>query len=156
MAFVIIPTHAKWKAFKKDCGVADGAVSGIDLGKALDTYDKSAKTGIQFAIANGEAARKLEGVLANYIQKLDKKKVKEYAKFQKKFLDDYVGAAKAKADDFKRYSADAETFKKELSSFFSMVQRFPVDGTTEADLQKFKSGPLRGFRAGLCRRRAGG
>jgi hypothetical protein len=147
MGMILIPTHAKWKTFKKECGVADGAVSGINVGKALDAYDNAVKTGIQYAKANAEAAAKLEGVLATYIQKLDKKKVKDYAKFQKKFLDDYVGAAKAKAEDFKRYSADAETYKKELASFFSMVQRFPVNGTTDEDLQKFKSGPLRGLSA---------
>lgn len=112
MPLIIIPSRTKWKALKKECGVPDGAVSGIDVGKALDTYDAAVKTGIQYAKANAEACEKLETTLAAYLKKIDKKKVKDYAKFEHKFLNDYVGAAKAKGDDFKRYSADRDTFKK--------------------------------------------
>ncbi len=148
MAMIIIPTRAKWKALKKTHEVADGAVSGVDVGKALDTYDAAAKTGIRFALANADAAEKLEKTLATYISKLDKKKVKkDYAKFEKTFLDDYVGAARAKKEDFKRYSADADTFKKELTSFFTAIQHLAPNKTTDAELQKFKSGPLRGLSA---------
>ena len=32
-----IPTHAEWKALKKKHGIPSGAVSGINLGKVLDT-----------------------------------------------------------------------------------------------------------------------
>ncbi len=148
MPVVIIPSRTKWKALKKTHEVADGAVSGVDLGKALDAYDAAVKAGVRFALANADAAEKLEKTLATYISKLDKKKVKkDYAKFEKTFLDDYVGAAKAKKDDFKRYSADAETFKKELTSFFTAIQKLTPNKTTDAELQKFKSGPLRGLSA---------
>lgn len=144
---ILIPTRTKWKAFKKKYDVPDGAVSGIDLGKALDTYENEVKSGIRFALANAAAAEKLEKVLYSYISKMDKKKIKNFAKFQQEFLDDYLGASKAKAEDFKRYSADRETYKKEVLSFVSMAQRFPPNATTAEDLQKFKSGPLRGLSA---------
>lgn len=148
MALIIIPTHAKWKTLKAKHEVETGAVSGIDLGKLLDAYEAKVKTGVQFATANAEAAAELTQKLAAYITKLDKKKVKkDYPGFQRTFMNDYVGAAKAKADDFKRYKADAATYTKELMSFFSAVQRMPLGKTTVADLGKFKSGPLRGLSA---------
>jgi hypothetical protein len=145
---IIIPTRKKWQELKKKHQVADGAVSGVDLGKALDTYEAEAKTGIQFAKVNEAAAEKLEKVLATYISKLDPKKVKkDFNAFKKTFLDDYVGAAHAKKEDFKRYSADLGTYKKELASFFAAIQQLKPGETTSAELQKFKSGPVRGLSA---------
>lgn len=148
MAVIIIPSHKNWTDLKKLHDVADGAVSGINIGKALDTYHASVKAGARFALPNAEACGKLETVLSTYIGKLDKKKVKkDYAKFEKAFLDNYVGAAHAKKEDFKRYQADADTYRKEIASFFTMVQRMPPQKTTLEDLQKFRSGPLRGLSA---------
>lgn len=145
---IIIPTHTKWKALKKKYDVADGAVSGINVGKALDTYETKEKAGVQYAKANAAAAAELEAVLAKYITKLDKSKVKkDYSGFQRTFLNDYVGAAKEKSEDFKRYAADAETYTKELLKFFASVQRMEPGKTTVDNLSKFKSGPLRGLSA---------
>jgi hypothetical protein len=139
-----IPKHSEWKALKTKYGVATGAVSGIDVGKELDLYWNSGATTPKEQLA---ALTALEVKLAAYISKLDKKKVKQYAPFQKEFLDKYVGEAHKQKEDAKRYNANAELYKKELIKFFTAVQALDKERTTKDDLEKFKSGPVRGLSA---------
>jgi hypothetical protein len=139
-----IPKRSEWKILKTKYGVATGAVSGIDVGKALDSYWNSGAKNAKEQYASLDA---LEKVLAAYISKLDKKKVKQYALFQKAFLDDYVGEAHKLKEDAKRYYADIDTYKKELAKFFTATQRLKTGVTTKDDLEKYKSGPVRGLSA---------
>jgi hypothetical protein len=139
-----IPKHSEWKTLKTKYGAATGAVSGIDVGKALDKYWNSGAKTPKEQYASLEA---LEKTLAAYISKLDKKKVKQYAAFQKVFLDNYVGEAHKLKEDSKRYYADAETYKKELAKFFTATQQLKKGSTTKDQLEKYKSGPVRGLSA---------
>jgi hypothetical protein len=139
-----IPKRSEWKTHKTQYGVATGAVSGVDVGKALDTYWNSGATTPKEQYASLEV---LEKVLAAYISKLDKKKVKQYPAFQKVFLDKYVGEAHKLKEDSKRYYANTETYKKELAKYFTATQRLKKGVTTKDDLEKYKSGPLRGLSA---------
>lgn len=137
-----IPTRKDWQAMKKKYGVADGAVRGINVGEELDKYN--AATNLK---ERQVAVARLEQKLAAYIGKVDKKSVKQFPAFQKDFLDNYVGVAHFFGEDLKRYAADAETYKKELVKFFGAVQKLNKDTSTKADLEAFKSGPMRGLSA---------
>jgi hypothetical protein len=107
----------------------------VDVGKALDTYHNGLGAGVKFAIENSKLAEALEKTLATYISKLDKKKVKkDLPKFQKVFLDHYVAAAASFKEDFKRYAADKDVYKKELTKFFTAVQSLPPDESTDTEL----------------------
>lgn len=140
----MVPKHSEWKAMKKKYGVADGAVRGIDLGKELDKYwNSKASTPVQ-QLALLEP---LEVKLKNYIEKLDKKKVKQYDAFVKAYLDGYLGEVHKLAVDNKRYRATAAIYKTELAKFFTAVQKLDKDKTTKNDIEKFKSGPVRGLSA---------
>ena len=143
---LLIPTHTKWKEFKKKWGVPDGAVSGINVGKALDAFHSKEKAGTSRTTLQGNlaACQELEKVLSNFISKLDKKKIKEYEKFKKAFLDGYAGIVHAKAEDYKRYSADAETYGKEILALCNAATKLKKEGTTLKELQDFRSGPVRG------------
>src|SRR6266542_1231842 len=141
---ISIPKRSEWKTLKTKYGVATGAVSGVDVGKALDSDWNSGATTPKEQYASPEA---LEKVLPAYIGKLDKKKVKQYDPFQKIFLNAYLGEAHKLKEDSKRYYADAETYKKELAKFFSATHQLKKGTTTKNDLEKYKSGPLRGLSA---------
>jgi hypothetical protein len=137
-----IPTRKQWQDTKKKYGVPDGAVSGINLGQEIDKYWKSNTAKEQAA-----ALTVLETKLNTYITKIDKKKIKQYPAFEKDFLNNYLGQAHFMREDLKRYAANAEVYKKELMKFFTAVQKLDKQKSTEGDLQKFRSGPVRGLTA---------
>jgi chromosome segregation ATPase len=86
-----IPTRSQWQALKKRCGVPDGVVKGMSVGKALDAWALAyRREGIHL-----EELKALETQLAEWIEKLQqsKSKVKKYDEFEKVFLDSYLGAA---------------------------------------------------------------
>ncbi len=139
-----IPKRSEWKTLKTKYGVADGAVSGINVGNELDKYWNS---GAQTAKDQLAALTALELKLNTYITKLDKKKVKQYDPFQKEFLNKYLGEAHKLKEDSKRYNANVDIYKKELVKFFTSVQALDKTRTTKEDLEKFKSGPVRGLSA---------
>lgn len=147
MAKKTAPTTAMWKKLKEKYGVPDKAVKGVDVAKALDQYwtDMSGKRPPQMV----PIAEECEQVLAKYISKFDKKKVRipEYDKFEKEFLDDFVGAMHEMADDFRRYTADIGLYAAELRKFFNSVTKLDPEKTTLNDLEAFKSGPQRGLTA---------
>lgn len=148
MATKFVPTHTNWKALKKKHEVSKGAVRGVNVGKLLDAYHRSVKSGVQHSRANSTAAEALEKGLARYISKVEKKDVeKDFSAFKRTFLEDYVGAANFFKEDFKRYKADADTYRKELVKFVHAVTKLKPNATTVDDLNKFKSGPLRGLSA---------
>lgn len=141
-----IPTHTKWTKLKEACGVPTGAVSGVDLGKSLDTYESKEKQGVSRPIIEGNvsALEELEKVLNKYITKIDKKKVTNYSKFEKAFMDDYLGAVHEKKEDFKRYLATSETYGKEILKLCSAAAQLPKEGATLKMLQVFRQGAVRG------------
>lgn len=152
-----MPERRDWVALKRKHHVEDGAVKGINVGKAIDDYWHGLKQGVRYAQANSEVCEKLEKILANYIGKLDKKKVGvDFNGFQKTFLDDYVNIARRTKVDYSRQIADIDTLKHELSSFFTMVQKLPAGHTQREDLERFQQGPLRGLTAVGGRMRGAG
>ncbi|HEX7385121.1 MAG TPA: hypothetical protein VF291_12475 [Burkholderiaceae bacterium] len=143
---ILIPKRADWKKLKTACGVPDGAAKGINLGDQLDKFHKAydaAKT----APDRIKALQPLALQLADYIKKVDRKSVKEWSKFEKQFLDNYAGAVHEQIEDLKRYNADAEVYGKELVKLFAMSTKLKKTGATLAEIQAFKSGPLRGTSA---------
>ena len=125
--------------------MADGAVSGINVGDALDKYWNSGAKTPKEQMASLEI---LETKLNSYITKLDKKKVKkDYDDFQKVFLNKYLGEAHKMKEDAKRYNANVDIYKKELIKFFTAVQALDKVRSTKTDLDKFRSGPVRGLTA---------
>lgn len=142
-------TKKEWLALKKKYKVPDGAVSGVQIAKGIEEYWAKSQQSMQRAalLNNITLLDKLEKTFATYISKFPKDKIKDYPKFQKEFLDNYVNMARALKEDFKRYAADGATYTKELISFFSMVQKLEIDKSTKTDLEAFKSGPMRGLSA---------
>ena len=140
-----IPKRSEWKTLKTKHQVVDGAVSGINVGDALDKYWNSGAKTAKEQLVSLEA---LEVKLNSYITKLDKKKVKkDYPAFQKEFLNKYLGEAHKMKEDSKRYNANVDIYKKELIKFFTAVQALDKARSTKADLDKFRSGPVRGLTA---------
>ena len=141
-----IPTRKQWQEVKKKFGVADGAVKGLNVGEELDKYWKAIGTssGMKGQVV---ALGALEPKLAAYIGKLDKSKVKKFAEFQKKFLDEFVGQAHYMAQELKRLDGSAQAYKKQLTLFFGSVQHLDKAKTTTSDLDTFRQGPVRGVTA---------
>jgi|SRR5579859_301660 len=140
-----IPKRSEWKVLKTKHEVADGAVSGINVGDSLDKYWNSGATTPKQQM---ESLAALETKLSSYISKLPKTKVKkDYDGFQKEFLNKYLGEAHKLKEDAARYNANIDTYKKELVKFFTAVQALHKGKTTKADLDKFRSGPVRGLSA---------
>jgi hypothetical protein len=141
-----IPTHKQWLAVKKEFGVADGAVRGVNVGAELDKYWKSIG-GASGAKGQAVALGALEIKLNQYATKVDKSKVKKFPAFQKKFLDEYVGQAHYMREELKRLDGSIESYRKQLTMFFTAVQKLDKKKTTKSDLDKFRSGPVRGVTA---------
>lgn len=74
-------THSDWKALKKKYDVPNGAVKGVEMGKAIDAYWDGLSTRAKL---NVDLAEKTEAIYADYISqfskaaaKLDRKKDKD-------------------------------------------------------------------------------
>src|SRR5688572_817603 len=109
MPKISIPKHSEWKAVKKKYGVADGATKGVSVGKELDRYWAGGGT------TPAEQAKLLTPLYAklnDYITKIDKKKVKKYADFEKDYLKNYLGAVNFLLEDIKRYKPSRDLYKK--------------------------------------------
>jgi hypothetical protein len=90
--------------------------------------------------------------MAAYISKLSKskssqKKIKDYSKFEKTFLDKFLGAAHVNRVDTQRAMAGAQVYKQEIIKFMSGVQQLNKKTATAIELGRFKSGPARGLSA---------
>lgn len=147
------PKRAQWKALKKKYSIPDGAVKSIEVGKELDAFHK-AYDNVKGATAPAQRATIAEGLekkLGAYLTALSKNKkaYKQYAGFEREFLDDYLGRLNFMKKDLKRYSADRETYQAEIVKFFSAVAKLEANKpkVTKDILEKFKSGPLRGLSA---------
>ncbi len=137
-----IPTLSAWKTFRTLHGAPDKNVT-----KALTAYWNSGADTPKKHLASYTA---LEKELNTYITKLstsEKKKIKEYDKFQQAFLDKYLGMAHKNRADTERGMAGVATYKAEVVKFMAMVQKLDKNKTTAVDLGKFKSGPARGLSA---------
>ena len=141
-----IATRDEWKTFKTKYGVADGAAKGVDLGPELDSYWKIVRAPKTVAKQMFAAREHLEIVFSNYVKALDMKKVKD-PKFQQAFLDNYLGQIHKVNEDAKRYKASAATYKSELGKLATTVMGLKPATVTKDDLEKFKSGPVRGVSA---------
>ncbi len=139
-----IPNVSKWTELYKRHGAPEGGVT-----KALQAYwNSNAGTPKTYLVAYTA----LEKALATYISKVSKsastkKKMKDYATFEKTFLDKFVGAAHKNRMDTERGMATIKTYQAELVKFMAMVQKLSKDKTTRDDLSRFKSGPARGLSA---------
>jgi hypothetical protein len=139
-----IPPTSKWKELSKKHGAPDGGVT-----KALDAYwNSGASTPQKYLVAYTN----LEKALATYITKVDKdakgkKKITDYAGFQKLFLDEYLGVAHMNVQDTKRGMAGIQQLKEEIVKYMRAVQMLSLTKATAVDLGSFKSGPARGLGA---------
>ena len=147
------PKVKDWEALKKKYKIPNGAVKGVQVGKAIETFHKgwdtvSGPTAAKKRIPIGQA---LENSLAAYISALSKKKkdIKQYPAFEKEFLDKYLGRVNFLKEDLKRYDADAKLYTAELAKFFSAVHRLQANKAkvTRDDIIVFKGGPMRGLSA---------
>jgi hypothetical protein len=144
VAKISVPKHSEWKAVKKKYTVADGATKGVSVGKELDRY--WAGTGTTPA-EQAKLLTPLYAKLNEYLTKIDKKKVKKYAEFEKDFLKNYLGAVNFLLDDIKRYKPSRDLYQKELHKFMAAVQAFDKSKITKNDLDDFRQGPVRGLSA---------
>jgi hypothetical protein len=139
-----IPNTSKWTALYTKHGAPDGGVT-----KAMNAYWASgANTPQKFLVAYGN----LEKVMATYISKVskDKKlkaKITDYEKFEKTFLDTFLGVAHKNRLDTERGMAGIKNYKAELIKFMAMVQKLSPTKATALDLERFKQGPARGLSA---------
>ncbi len=140
-----IPTQGEWTKVKKDFGVPDGIAT-----KAIDAYWKSGASTPKTYMA---AYTALEKALVTYLQKLDKKKIKDYAGFEKLFLNKFIGQVHKERVDTERGMATLTTYQSEIVKFMSMVQKLDKKKSTRSDLEKFKQGPARGLSAMASRAR---
>jgi hypothetical protein len=140
-----IPTKSEWTKLKTKYGVSDGVA-----GKAIDAYWSSGASTPKTYMA---AYTALEKALVVYLQKVDKKKVKDYAGFEKEFLNKFVGQVHKERVDTERGMATLSTYKSEIVKFMSMVQKLDKKKSNRSDLEKFKQGPARGLSAMASRAR---
>jgi hypothetical protein len=141
-----VPTRANWQALKTQHGVPDGAAKGINLGEVLDRFHKDYNR----ANTHKDMRKALEAVeqsLASYLKKIDRHAVRDYAHFEKAFLDHYLAVAHKNAEDMKRTQATIEVYAKELATLFAMAAKLKTAGATKVEVEAFKAGPLRGASA---------
>ena len=147
------PKSKNWEALKKKYKIPNGAVKGIKMAKEIDAfhnaYDNvSGPTASKKRVPIAEA---LENKMSAYITALSKNKkaIKLYDGFEKEFLKDYLGKIHFLKNDLKRYDADAKLYQAEIAKFFSAVHRLEANKAkvSKDDIEKFKSGPLRGLSA---------
>src|SRR5258707_10279581 len=110
---VTIPTHKDWVALKLRFKVPAHAVSGVDLGKALDAYHNALSHDLKKNAAN---AKVLEGVLAKYIKGIKEAKVEKgkFSAFKSEFTAKYLGMANQAVEEFTAMSGDLAAYTERL------------------------------------------
>jgi hypothetical protein len=138
-----MPKHSEWKKFKETYGVPAGAVSGVNVGKELDKYWDGMEQG-KF-MKNAALAEALEKKLAEYLKKLDKKKVtkKTYDGFKTEFTKDYVLVANQLAEEYRAMGGELKTFTDRVDLMFKEGRKLKP-GATLTELQQYRQGPVRG------------
>jgi hypothetical protein len=128
----VIPSRKWWVTQKKAYGVPDGAVKGIKIGELLDKYNngKTMAERKTAAIALGKGA-------ATYITKIDKKQVKQYAAFEKVFLDEIVEPAHAQVKRMELAADGKALYQSTLQKWFQAVQKLDPKKSKSDDLQRF-------------------
>ncbi len=145
-----IPTVKEWTTARTKYGAPDTA-GGVTVSKAFAAYWASgANTPKKYMVAYVA----LENALAKYIPKVDKKKIKDYAGFEKAFLDGFIGKVHKERVDTERGMANLNTYKAEVVKYMTMVQKLDKTKTLAIDLERFKQGPVRGLSA-MASRAAG-
>jgi hypothetical protein len=145
-----IPTLKEWTTLRDKHKAPDANVT-----KALNAYWASgANTPKKYMVAYTA----LEKQLAAYISKLSgsastKKKITDYPKFEKAFLDKFVGQVHKERVDTERGMATLSTYQAEIAKYMTMVQKLSKTKSTRDDLARFKSGPARGLSAMASRAR---
>ena len=134
-----IPPLSEWNTLRNQHQAPDNGVT-----KALNAYwDSGASTPKTYMVAYTA----LEKALAAYITKVNKKKITDYPKFEKAFLDKFLGQVHKERVDTERGMARFATYQAEIAKFMTMVQKLDKKKSTRNDLAKFKSGPARGLSA---------
>ncbi|MBV8650779.1 MAG: hypothetical protein JO255_04880, partial [Alphaproteobacteria bacterium] len=121
------------------------AVSGIDLGKALDTYHNGLSHNLKQNAAN---AKKLEGTLAKYLKGIKESQVEKgkFSNFKSEFTSHYVKMATDAAEEFTAMSGDLAAYTERLKLVLGDGLKLKA-GVTLQELQAFRQGPIRGLLA---------
>jgi hypothetical protein len=116
--------HSEWKKLKTTHGVTS-SVSGVDVGKALETYhSKTSDLSPKHAQANGQAARALFDVLKKYADKMPP---------APKHPDVFEKRVKALRDAAKGNAAYYEELAKSAVELATALANFPAEFERLAD-----------------------
>lgn len=137
-----IPTHAEWQRFKESFGIPRGAVSGINLGDELERWSKGMSRDFK---RNAELAKTLENKLADYLKRLDAKKVtkRSYNDFKSEFTTKYLLVANRVVEEMSAMAGQREAYKGRLELLWREAGRIQ-QGVSLSTLQTFRSGAVRG------------
>jgi hypothetical protein len=137
-----IPTHAEWQRFKESFGIPKGAVSGINLGDELERWSKGMSRDFK---RNAELAKTLENKLADYLKRLDAKKVtkRSYNDFKSEFTTKYLLVANRVVEEMSAMAGEREAYKGRLELLWREAGRIQ-QGVSLSTLQTFRSGAVRG------------
>jgi hypothetical protein len=130
-----MPVRKDWVALKKLHNVPDAAVKGVKMGEVLEKIQKARTMPEQIA---GVTA--LEKAAHTFITKLPpatKKSIKDYAKFEKTFLDKYLAPASNQLKKLELEKDKTALYKSELQKWFGLVQRLDAKKSQPQDCQTF-------------------
>lgn len=135
-----MPKHNEWKALKKKHKIPDKSVKGIHIGKVLDTYWANLATPKK----NYDASIEVEKQMVAYIEKYAQgHKDKKYKPFIDDFMKSMLGECKKVQKEMKQMAGGIAVYYQTALELASATQQLKTKGTTKADLEKYKSGPLR-------------
>jgi hypothetical protein len=139
---ISIPKRSEWQTFKDGFGIPKGAVSGINVGDELDRWHNGMSRDFK---RNAELARALENKLAEYLRRLDAKKVtkRSHSDFKSEFTTKYVLMANRVVEEMSAMAGEREAYKGRLELLWREAGRMRK-GVTLSTLQTFRSGAVRG------------
>lgn len=142
---VTIPKHKDWVAFKKTYGIPPHAVSGIDMGKELDTYHDKLSHDFKKNAANAAA---LEAKFAKYLKGISESKVAKgkFNSFKTDFTNHYLLMANRAAEEFSAMGGDLAAYTERLRLVIRDGAKLKP-GAAVGVLQAYRQGPVRGLLA---------
>lgn len=137
-----IPSHADWQRFKESFGIPKGAVSGINLGEELERWSRGMSRDFK---RNAQLAKALENKLAEYLKRLEAKKVtkRSHSEFKSEFTTKYLLVANRVVEEMSAMAGEREAYKGRLELLWREAARMRK-GVTLSALQSFRSGAVRG------------
>jgi hypothetical protein len=139
---VSVPTHKAWVEFKKKYSVPPHAVSGIDMGKELDTYHNGLSRDFK---KNATLATALQAKTEKYLKNIAQGKVAKgkFDEFKRQFKAQYVDMAEASAEEMATMGGDVGAFTKRVKAMLEDGKKLKA-GTDLATLQHYRQGAVRG------------